>query len=138
MKDAPEPLLACFQGFVRKLGVGDVLDVVVEPDMLELLGPAVNSGAGMFLYGAPGIPPNDNFASATGIRLPIGLLKSPPRAVTSAPKGDPTTAPSGTVVLPNVQQALRTVKQNLLAGWQQQQQQKIGSAGPSSSSLGSR
>lgn len=29
-------------------------DISVEPDMLELLGPAVNSGAGLFLYGAPG------------------------------------------------------------------------------------
>lgn len=29
-------------------------DINVEPEMLELLGPAVNSGAGLFLYGAPG------------------------------------------------------------------------------------
>jgi predicted ATPase with chaperone activity len=29
-------------------------DVSVEPGMLDLLGPAVNSGAGLFLYGAPG------------------------------------------------------------------------------------
>jgi hypothetical protein len=29
-------------------------DVSVEAEMLEMLGPAVNSGAGMFLYGAPG------------------------------------------------------------------------------------
>jgi len=29
-------------------------DVSVETEMLEMLGPAVNSGAGMFLYGAPG------------------------------------------------------------------------------------
>jgi predicted ATPase with chaperone activity len=29
-------------------------DVSVEPEMFEMLGPAVNSGAGMFLYGAPG------------------------------------------------------------------------------------
>jgi predicted ATPase with chaperone activity len=29
-------------------------DVTVEPDMFEMLGPAVNSGAGLFLYGAPG------------------------------------------------------------------------------------
>jgi predicted ATPase with chaperone activity len=29
-------------------------DINIEPEMLELLGPAVNSGAGMFLYGAPG------------------------------------------------------------------------------------
>ncbi len=28
--------------------------------------------AAEFLYGAPGIPPNDSFASAAGIRLPIG------------------------------------------------------------------
>ena len=29
-------------------------DINVEPEMLEVLGPAVNSGAGLFLYGAPG------------------------------------------------------------------------------------
>lgn len=29
-------------------------DISVEAEMLELLGPAVNSGAGLFLYGAPG------------------------------------------------------------------------------------
>jgi len=29
-------------------------DISVEPEMLALLGPAVNSGAGLFLYGAPG------------------------------------------------------------------------------------
>lgn len=29
-------------------------DISVEPDMFEMLGPAVNSGAGLFLYGAPG------------------------------------------------------------------------------------
>lgn len=29
-------------------------DVAVEREMLDLLGPAVNSGAGLFLYGAPG------------------------------------------------------------------------------------
>lgn len=29
-------------------------DIHVEPDFFELLGPAVNSGAGMFLYGEPG------------------------------------------------------------------------------------
>ncbi|MEM1305127.1 MAG: AAA family ATPase, partial [Planctomycetota bacterium] len=29
-------------------------DINVEPQMLEMLGPAVNSGAGLFLYGAPG------------------------------------------------------------------------------------
>lgn len=29
-------------------------DISVEPEMLELLGPAVNSGAGLFLYGTPG------------------------------------------------------------------------------------
>ncbi len=28
--------------------------ISVEPELLELLGPAVNSGAGLFLYGAPG------------------------------------------------------------------------------------
>jgi predicted ATPase with chaperone activity len=29
-------------------------DIHVEPDMFESLGPALNSGAGLFLYGAPG------------------------------------------------------------------------------------
>lgn len=29
-------------------------DVSVEPDMFEALGPAINSGAGLFMYGAPG------------------------------------------------------------------------------------
>jgi len=29
-------------------------DIMVEPAMMELLGPAINSGAGLFLYGAPG------------------------------------------------------------------------------------
>ena len=29
-------------------------DITVEPDLFETLGPAVNSGAGLFLYGAPG------------------------------------------------------------------------------------
>jgi predicted ATPase with chaperone activity len=37
-----EQLMAAFRG------------VSVEPEMLDLLGPAVNSGAGLFLYGAPG------------------------------------------------------------------------------------
>jgi predicted ATPase with chaperone activity len=29
-------------------------DISMEPELLDLLGPAVNSGAGLFLYGAPG------------------------------------------------------------------------------------
>jgi predicted ATPase with chaperone activity len=29
-------------------------DISVEPEMLDMLGPAVNSGAGLFLYGSPG------------------------------------------------------------------------------------
>jgi predicted ATPase with chaperone activity len=29
-------------------------DISVEADMFDMLGPAVNSGAGLFLYGAPG------------------------------------------------------------------------------------
>ena len=29
-------------------------DISVEPDFLDTLGPAINSGAGLFLYGAPG------------------------------------------------------------------------------------
>ena len=37
-----EQLIAAFRG------------ISIEPELLDLLGPAVNSGAGMFLYGAPG------------------------------------------------------------------------------------
>ncbi|MEX0642834.1 MAG: AAA family ATPase [Pirellulales bacterium] len=37
-----EQLVAAFRG------------ISVEPELFDLLGPAVNSGAGMFLYGAPG------------------------------------------------------------------------------------
>ena len=37
-----EQLAAAFRG------------ISIEPELLDLLGPAVNSGAGMFLYGAPG------------------------------------------------------------------------------------
>jgi hypothetical protein len=37
-----EQLTAAFRG------------ISIEPELLDLLGPAVNSGAGMFLYGAPG------------------------------------------------------------------------------------
>lgn len=29
-------------------------DISIEPDMFETMGPAINSGAGLFLYGAPG------------------------------------------------------------------------------------
>lgn len=29
-------------------------DIVIEPDLFDSLGPAINSGAGLFLYGAPG------------------------------------------------------------------------------------
>jgi predicted ATPase with chaperone activity len=29
-------------------------DISVEPDLFDLLGPAINSGAGLFLYGSPG------------------------------------------------------------------------------------
>src|SRR6187401_2396670 len=37
-----EQLTAAFRG------------ISIEPELLDLLGPAVNSGAGLFLYGAPG------------------------------------------------------------------------------------
>jgi hypothetical protein len=37
-----EQLIAAFRG------------ISIEPELLDLLGPAVNSGAGLFLYGAPG------------------------------------------------------------------------------------
>jgi predicted ATPase with chaperone activity len=37
-----EQLVAAFRG------------ISIEPELLDLLGPAVNSGAGLFLYGAPG------------------------------------------------------------------------------------
>ena len=40
---------------VRKHDLAEALaDVSVEPSLFDLLGPAVNSGSGMFLYGAPG------------------------------------------------------------------------------------
>ena len=40
---------------IRKSELGDAFaDISVEPALFDLLGPAVNSGAGMFLYGAPG------------------------------------------------------------------------------------
>lgn len=34
--------------------VAAVRDISVDPNLFETLGPAINSGAGMFLYGAPG------------------------------------------------------------------------------------
>jgi predicted ATPase with chaperone activity len=37
-----EQLIAAFRG------------ITIEPELLDLLGPAINSGAGLFLYGAPG------------------------------------------------------------------------------------
>ncbi len=40
---------------IRRSDLADAFhDVSVASDLLELLGPAVNSGSGMFLYGAPG------------------------------------------------------------------------------------
>jgi predicted ATPase with chaperone activity len=40
---------------VRRPQIEDAFaDIMVEPAMMEQLGPAINSGAGLFLYGAPG------------------------------------------------------------------------------------
>ena len=40
---------------IRKTELAEAFnDISVESDLFDLLGPAVNSGAGMFLYGAPG------------------------------------------------------------------------------------
>ena len=54
-------------------------DVSVDPELLEVLGPAVNSGAGLFLYGAPG---NGKTTLAKRITICFGSAIWVPRTVT--------------------------------------------------------
>ena len=53
-------------------------DISVEPEMLETLGPAINSGAGLFLYGAPG---NGKTTIAKRITMCFGSSIWIPRAL---------------------------------------------------------
>jgi predicted ATPase with chaperone activity len=54
-------------------------DISVEPDMFDMLGPAVNSGAGLFLYGAPG---NGKTTLARRITMCFGSSIWIPRTIT--------------------------------------------------------
>jgi hypothetical protein len=54
-------------------------DISVEPDMFDMLGPAVNSGAGLFLYGAPG---NGKTTLARRITMCYGSSIWIPRVIT--------------------------------------------------------
>jgi predicted ATPase with chaperone activity len=54
-------------------------DISVEPEMFDMLGPAVNSGAGMFLYGAPG---NGKTTLAKRITMCYGSSVWIPRVIT--------------------------------------------------------
>jgi predicted ATPase with chaperone activity len=54
-------------------------DISVEPEMLDTLGPAVNSGAGLFLYGAPG---NGKTTLARRITMCFGSSIWIPRTIT--------------------------------------------------------
>ncbi|MEM8945689.1 MAG: AAA family ATPase [Planctomycetota bacterium] len=54
-------------------------DICVEQEMLDLLGPAINSGAGLFLYGAPG---NGKTTIAKRITKCFGQSIWIPRAIT--------------------------------------------------------
>ncbi len=54
-------------------------DISVEQDMFDILGPAVNSGAGMFLYGAPG---NGKTTLAKRITMCYGSSIWIPRVIT--------------------------------------------------------
>lgn len=54
-------------------------DISVEPDMFDMLGPAVNSGAGLFLYGAPG---NGKTTLARRITMCYGSSIWIPRSIT--------------------------------------------------------
>jgi len=54
-------------------------DITVEADMLDMLGPAVNSGAGLFLYGAPG---NGKTTLARRITMCYGSSIWIPRVIT--------------------------------------------------------
>jgi predicted ATPase with chaperone activity len=54
-------------------------DISIEAEMLEMLGPAVNSGAGLFLYGAPG---NGKTTLAKRITMCFGNAIWIPRTIT--------------------------------------------------------
>lgn len=54
-------------------------DISVEPELFDLLGPAINSGAGLFLYGAPG---NGKTTLAARITMCFGQHIWIPRALT--------------------------------------------------------
>lgn len=54
-------------------------DISIEPEMLDMLGPAVNSGAGLFLYGAPG---NGKTTLARRITMCFGSSIWIPRTIT--------------------------------------------------------
>jgi predicted ATPase with chaperone activity len=54
-------------------------DISVEQDMFDMLGPAVNSGAGLFLYGAPG---NGKTTLAKRITMCYGSAIWIPRVIT--------------------------------------------------------
>src|SRR5262249_48038646 len=54
-------------------------DISVEANMFEMLGPAVNSGAGLFLYGAPG---NGKTTLARRITMCFGNSIWIPRTIT--------------------------------------------------------
>lgn len=54
-------------------------DISIEPEMLDTLGPAVNSGAGLFLYGAPG---NGKTTLARRITMCFGSSIWIPRTIT--------------------------------------------------------
>ena len=54
-------------------------DISIEQDMFDMLGPAVNSGAGMFLYGAPG---NGKTTLARRITMCYGNSVWIPRVIT--------------------------------------------------------
>src|ERR1043165_3575881 len=54
-------------------------DIACEQEMLDMLGPAVNSGAGLFLYGAPG---NGKTTLAKRITMCIGSSIWIPRTIT--------------------------------------------------------
>ena len=62
----------------RKTLSGGFEHLVVGPDMLDLLGPAVNSGKALFLYGAPG---NGKTVIAEGIGRALGGEMHVPFAV---------------------------------------------------------
>jgi predicted ATPase with chaperone activity len=58
---------------------GAVRDISVDPGLFDMLGPAINSGAGMFLYGAPG---NGKSTLAKRITLCFGEEVWIPHALT--------------------------------------------------------